>query len=44
MVCYVAGIVRMPFRNLFIGVFLGELTLVIFYVYFGQGIFEFVLG
>ncbi|MEZ4987714.1 MAG: VTT domain-containing protein [Saprospiraceae bacterium] len=38
-ICYVAGIVKMPYRNMFIGVFLGELILDIFYVYFGQNVF-----
>ncbi|MCB0649929.1 MAG: VTT domain-containing protein [Saprospiraceae bacterium] len=40
LICYVAGIVKMPYRFMFIGVFLGELTLNVFYVYFGGGIFE----
>ena len=43
LICYVAGIVKMPFRSMFIGVFVGELTLDIFYVYFGASIFELML-
>jgi uncharacterized membrane protein YdjX (TVP38/TMEM64 family) len=38
LICYVAGIVKMPYRFLFVGVFLGELTLNIFYVYFSNGL------
>lgn len=36
LICYVAGIVKMPFRYMFLGVFTGELILVTFYVYFGS--------
>lgn len=36
LICYVAGIVKMPFKYMFIGVFTGELILNIFYVYFGS--------
>lgn len=42
-ICYVAGIVKMPYRFMFIGVFLGELVLNIFYVYFGVGFFEYIM-
>lgn len=38
LICYVAGIVKMPYKYLFIGVFVGELTLVIIYVYFGANL------
>ena len=34
LICYVAGIVKMPFKYMFLGVFIGELVLVTFYVYF----------
>ena len=43
LICYVAGIVKMPFKNMFIGVFLGELILDIFYVYFGANLVEVLL-
>ncbi|MEL6719139.1 MAG: VTT domain-containing protein [Bacteroidota bacterium] len=33
--CYIAGIVKMPFRNVIAGVFAGSLLLCSFYVYFG---------
>ncbi|WP_442266811.1 TVP38/TMEM64 family protein [Tenacibaculum sp. ZS6-P6] len=35
-ICYVAGIIKMPFKYMFTGVFLGELILVTFYVYSGN--------
>jgi len=38
LICYVAGIVKMPYKYMFTGVFLGELTLCIFYVYFGANL------
>lgn len=38
LICYVAGIVKMPFKYLFIGVFFGELVLDVIYVYFGSNI------
>ena len=41
LICYVAGIVKMPFRYLLLGVFVGELILVSFYVFVGQGIFHY---
>jgi uncharacterized membrane protein YdjX (TVP38/TMEM64 family) len=43
LICYVAGIVKMPFRYMAIGVFVGELVLNIFYVYFGLDLFEVVV-
>lgn len=33
LICYVAGIAKMPYKYLFIGVFVGELVLDVFYVY-----------
>ena len=38
LICYVAGIVKMPFKYLFIGVFAGEIILVVTYIYFGASI------
>jgi uncharacterized membrane protein YdjX (TVP38/TMEM64 family) len=43
LICYVSGIVKMPYRFMFIGVFLGELTLNIFYVYFSNGVLSVML-
>ncbi len=43
LICYVSGIVKIPFKNMFIGVFIGELILDIFYVYFGASLFEMIL-
>lgn len=40
-ICYVAGIVKMPFRYLILGVAIGELVLIYIYVFFGVGIFEY---
>ncbi|CAM1344650.1 TVP38/TMEM64 family protein [Tenacibaculum amylolyticum] len=34
-ICYVAGIVKMPYKYMFLGVFLGELILTSFYIYSG---------
>lgn len=34
--CYIAGVVKMPFRNVLLGVFIGSLLLCSFYVYFGS--------
>lgn len=39
LICYVGGIIKMPARYVLGGVFLGELTLNIFYVYAGSSIF-----
>jgi len=36
LICYVSGIIKMPFKNMFIGVFIGELILDIGYVYLGS--------
>ena len=35
-ICYVAGIIKMPYKYMFTGVFIGELILVSFYVYSGS--------
>ena len=43
LICYAAGIVKIPFRNMFIGVFLGELILDIFYVFFGANLVKGIL-
>ncbi len=37
-ICYVAGIIKMPFKNMILGIFIGELVLVTAYVYFGNEI------
>ncbi|MEN0048166.1 MAG: VTT domain-containing protein [Bacteroidota bacterium] len=34
--CYIAGVVKMPFRNVLLGVLVGSLLLCSFYVYFGS--------
>jgi len=36
LICYVAGIVKMPFKYMLTGVFVGELILVTFYLYFSS--------
>lgn len=38
LICYVSGIVKLPYKFMFIGVFLGELTLNIFYVFFSNSL------
>lgn len=38
LICYIAGIVKMPYKHMFMGVFFGELVIVTFYVYFGANI------
>lgn len=43
-ICYVAGIVKMPYRFMILGVLIGELILKSFYVYFGQNIYQLLLG
>ena len=37
-ICYVAGIVKLPFRYMILGVFVGEAVLNIGYIYFGSNI------
>lgn len=44
MISYIGGIIKMPFRYVFAGVFTGELTLNIFYVYAGASLFHFLAG
>lgn len=36
-ICYVAGVIRMPFARMITGLFIGELILVSIYVYAGKG-------
>ena len=43
LICYIAGIVKMPLKYLLIGVGLGELILVSCYLYLGTGIFEWMI-
>ena len=40
LICYAAGLVRMPFRRLMLGIVAGELPLVAAYVFVGKGIAE----
>lgn len=42
LICYVTGVMRTSFKNLFIGVFIGELLLCSVYVYSGASLFEFI--
>jgi uncharacterized membrane protein YdjX (TVP38/TMEM64 family) len=37
-VCYAAGVIKMPFTKMITGLFIGELLLVSLYVYLGKGI------
>lgn len=39
-VAYVAGIIKMKYSKLIVGIFLGELTLISIYVFFGNSIME----
>lgn len=39
LICYVAGLVKMPFQNMIFGVFVGELVLDVIYIYFGGDFF-----
>ena len=39
LICYVAGAVKMPFRNLIFGVFVGELVLDVLYIFYGSSLF-----
>lgn len=43
LMCYVAGIVKMPLKYLLIGVLIGELILVSCYVFLGTSIFEWLM-
>lgn len=38
-ICYAAGIVKMPYKYMFIGVFFGELILTSFYIYSGTTLY-----
>ncbi|AOW20412.1 hypothetical protein LPB138_06870 [Urechidicola croceus] len=38
LMCYASGLIKMPFKNLFIGVFIGEIILVSIYTYFGNSL------
>jgi uncharacterized membrane protein YdjX (TVP38/TMEM64 family) len=42
LVCYVTGVMKTSFKNLFLGVFIGELILCSIYIYFGASIFDFI--
>lgn len=42
LICYVTGILKTPYKNVFAGVFVGEIILCTFYVYFGASIFSFL--
>ncbi|MFT5997747.1 MAG: putative membrane protein YdjX (TVP38/TMEM64 family) [Neolewinella sp.] len=37
-ICYVAGVMKMPFYKMMLGLFIGEMVLVSAYVYLGKGI------
>ena len=41
-ICYVAGIVKMPYRYLILGVLIGEVVLIYLYVFYGTGLVELV--
>jgi len=43
LICYVAGIVKMPFKYMMAGVFIGEAILIYFYVFLGSSIFEYFI-
>jgi uncharacterized membrane protein YdjX (TVP38/TMEM64 family) len=43
LICYIAGIVKMPLKYLLIGVGVGELILVTCYVYLGSGLLEWIV-
>lgn len=44
LICYIAGIVKMKYQYLIIGVFIGEFSLNIFYVYVGQSLSTWLFG
>lgn len=44
LISYAGGIIKMPFRYIFIGVLIGELSLNIIYVYFGASLYHLLLG
>ena len=39
-ICYITGIIKIPFKNMLIGIFIGELILVTFYVFFGSNLIK----
>ncbi len=41
-ICYVTGILKTPFKNVLLGVFIGEAILCSLYVYFGAAIFNLI--
>lgn len=41
-ICYAGGILKTPFKNIFLGVFIGELILCSIYIYFGVAIFDWI--
>jgi uncharacterized membrane protein YdjX (TVP38/TMEM64 family) len=41
-ICYVTGILKTPFKNVLLGVFIGEIILCSMYVYFGAAIFSYL--
>jgi len=43
LICYVAGIVKMPFKYMMAGVFICKAILIYFYVFLGSSIFEFFI-
>lgn len=43
-ICYVAGIVRMRYSYLILGVLIGELVLVYLYVFLGKGLLELIMA
>lgn len=43
LICYVAGLVKMPLKYFLFGIFIGELVLVSCYLYFGKGLFDLLL-
>ncbi|MSR22165.1 MAG: TVP38/TMEM64 family protein [Gemmatimonadetes bacterium] len=42
LICYVAGLVRMPFRRMILGVVIGEFPLVVAYILLGQRLADFL--
>ena len=42
LICYAAGLVKMPFHRMLIGLTIGEIPLVCAYVYFGKSIMDFI--
>ncbi|MFY0605013.1 MAG: TVP38/TMEM64 family protein [Flavobacteriaceae bacterium] len=40
MLSYVGGILKIPFKNVFLGVFIGELLLCSLYIYFGASVLQ----